>query len=140
MIIVQGIGTVRTLSITKKLGAESRRPQILICYDLLEGLIDEKEDLIFETKPQLFSIGTITISNETISLLSKRVSKIKINKEFNTKQGTSNQGTVEVAPSTTKTTKFNVRLKISLEDKVYLETYYHHNQVNIEVDETSAKI
>jgi hypothetical protein len=27
-----------------------------------------------------------------------------------------------------------------LEDKVYLETFYHHSQVNIEVDETLAKI
>ncbi len=42
--------------------------------------------------------------------------------------------------STTKTIEFNVRLEISLEDKVYLETYYHHNQADIEVDETLAKI
>jgi hypothetical protein len=27
-----------------------------------------------------------------------------------------------------------------MEDKVYLETYYHHSQVDIEVDETLAKI
>ncbi len=39
-----------------------------------------------------------------------------------------------------KTIKFNVRPKTSLEDKVYLETFYHHSQVNIEVDETLAKI
>jgi hypothetical protein len=45
-----------------------------------------------------------------------------------------------MAPSTTKTTKFNVKLKISLEGKLYLETYYHHNQAKIEVDETSIKI
>jgi hypothetical protein len=33
----------------------------------MEGLVDEK-DLIFERKPKLLSIGTITISDETISL------------------------------------------------------------------------
>jgi hypothetical protein len=65
---------------------------------------------------------------------------IRINEEFEPPQRTSNQGGVEVAPSTTKTTKFNVRPKISLEDKVYPETYYHHSQVDIEVDETLAKI
>jgi hypothetical protein len=27
-----------------------------------------------------------------------------------------------------------------MEDKVYLETYYHRSQVDIEVDETLAKI
>jgi hypothetical protein len=41
--------------------------------------------------------------------------------------------------STTKRTKFNVILEVSLEDKVYPETYYHHSQVDIEVDETLAK-
>jgi hypothetical protein len=41
--------------------------------------------------------------------------------------------------STTKRTKFNAILEVSLEDKVYPETYYHHSQVDIEVDETLAK-
>jgi hypothetical protein len=30
--------------------------------------------------------------------------------------------------------------KISLEDKVYLETHYHHTQDDIEMDETPTKI
>jgi len=34
-----------------KLGAKTRRPQVLVCYDLMEGLIDEEEDLIFEIEP-----------------------------------------------------------------------------------------
>jgi hypothetical protein len=42
----------------------------------MESLIDEEEDLIFETKPKLFSIGIITILNETISLMSVGVTKI----------------------------------------------------------------
>jgi hypothetical protein len=49
VINVQGYGTIKTISINKKLGAKTKRPKILVCYDLLEGLIDEKEDLIFET-------------------------------------------------------------------------------------------
>jgi len=49
VIIVQGNRIVKTISINKKLGAETIRPQILICYDLLEGLTNEGEDLIFET-------------------------------------------------------------------------------------------
>jgi hypothetical protein len=41
-----------------------------------------------------------------------------------------------------KTTKFNVTPvpETSLGDKVYLETYYHHSQADIEVDQTLAKI
>jgi hypothetical protein len=48
VITVQGNGTVITISINKKLGAETKSPQILVCYDLLEGLIYEEEDMIFE--------------------------------------------------------------------------------------------
>jgi hypothetical protein len=35
VIIVQGNGTIRTISINKKLGVETRRPQVLVCYDLM---------------------------------------------------------------------------------------------------------
>jgi hypothetical protein len=42
--------------------------------------------------------------------------------------------------STTKTTKFNVKLEISLKDKVYLKAYHHHSQADIEMDETTTKI
>jgi hypothetical protein len=64
------------------MGAKTKRPQILVCYELLEGLIDEKENFIFETKPnRLFSINIIIILEETILLLNIGVSKIIINEE-----------------------------------------------------------
>ncbi len=43
-------------------------------------------------------------------------------------------------PSTIKLEDFYVIPKISLEDKVYPKTYYHHSQDDIQVDETPAKI
>jgi hypothetical protein len=46
------------------LGEETRKPQVFVCYDSMEGLINEEEDLIFETKPKLFTIGTIIISKK----------------------------------------------------------------------------
>jgi hypothetical protein len=85
----------------------------------MEGLIDEEEDLIFETKPKLFSISIITISNETISLMNVGVTYIIINGECELKQGISNQGATKVVASTIKTTKFNGKSNTSLEDKVY---------------------
>jgi hypothetical protein len=45
-----------------------------------------------------------------------------------------------VVPSTIKLEDFYVKLEISLEEKVYPKTYYHHTQDDIEVDETPAKI
>jgi hypothetical protein len=73
------------------LGVETRRPQVLVYYDLMQRLIDEEEDLIFEIELELFSIGTITLLEETISLLSVGVSKIKSTQDFDSKQRTLNQ-------------------------------------------------
>jgi 2-phospho-L-lactate transferase/gluconeogenesis factor (CofD/UPF0052 family) len=105
----------------------------------LEAPIDEEKDLIFETKPK-FSIGTIILLEEIISLLSIGVLEIIINEKFEPQQGTSNQRTTEVVPSIAKITKFNVKPKILLENKVYPKSYYYHNQANVEVDETPTKI
>ncbi len=135
LITIQGNGIVRTISINKKLGVETRRPQVLVCYDVVERLINEKEDLIFKTRPKLFSINTIIISTEKISLLNVKVSKIRINEDSALKQIRT-----KVVPLTTKPKNFYFKSKISLEDKVYPFIYYHHNQVNIEMDETLAKI
>ncbi len=138
-IIVQGNGTIRAILVNKKLGVETKRPQTLVCYDSLEGLTNEEED-IFETKPKLFSIGIIIVLDEIVSLPSIGVSEIRINEEYDPKQRTSNQRATEVVPSTTKPKDFYVRLEISLEDKVYPKTYYHHSQIDIEMDETPTKI
>jgi len=140
VITVQGNGTVRTILINKKLGVETKRPQVLVCYDFMEGLIDEEENMIFEIELELFSIGTITISDEIVSLLSVRCSEITNNVESKLKQRISNKKAIELMASIRKTIEFNVRQEISLEDKVYKETYYHHSQVDIEMDETPIKI
>ncbi len=79
----------------------------------------------------MFLIGTIIFSKETISILSVGVSKIKSTEEFDPKQRTSDQTTTEVVPSIVKSEDFCVRLKVSLEDKVYLKNYYHHNHDDI---------
>jgi hypothetical protein len=106
----------------------------------MEGLTDEEEDLIFEIEPKLFSVNTSTLSEETVSLLNVRVSKIKSIYESNFKQRTSDQIAVEVVPSTVKSEDFYVRPEVSLEDKVYPKTHYHHSHDDIQVDETLTKI
>ncbi len=64
------------------------------------------------------------------------MSKIKNMEESNLEQGISNQTDVKVVPSTMKLEHFCVKLEVSLEDKVYPKTYYHHNHDDIQVDET----
>jgi hypothetical protein len=88
----------------------------------------------------LFSIDTITLLEEMISLLNVGVWEIKSTKESDLDQRTLDQITAKVVPSTMKSEDFCVRLEVSLENMVYSETYYHHNQDDIQVDETSIKI
>jgi hypothetical protein len=49
IIIIQGINIVRTIRVTKKLGAPTKRPKILVCYDFHFGISNEEEDLMFAT-------------------------------------------------------------------------------------------
>ncbi len=119
VIIVQGNGTIKTILVNKKLGVETKWPQTLVRYDLFERITNEKEDMIFEIEPELLSIGIIIISNEIVSLLSIKVSKVKISGESDLEQETLDQGVEEVMFSTTNTTKFHVKPNISLENKVY---------------------
>ncbi len=53
--------------VNRKLGVETKKPKVLVSYDLLERLIDEEEDMIFEIKPELLLINTIIISNEMVT-------------------------------------------------------------------------
>jgi hypothetical protein len=50
--------TVRTIHVTKKLGAQTKRLKVLICYDFHFGISNGKEDVMFVIRLDLFSIGT----------------------------------------------------------------------------------
>jgi hypothetical protein len=60
-VTIQGDGTVTTIVVTKYLGAEVKRPQVLLCYNYYNGITNEEEDIIFAIKPKLFSIGIISL-------------------------------------------------------------------------------
>ncbi len=118
------------------MGVETKRPQIVVYYDLMERLTNEEENLIFEIERELFSIDTITFSKEMISLLSVGMLNISSIEESNQEQRIEYQITTKVVPSIMRSKDFCVKPEVSLEDKVYLKTYYHHNQDDIQVDET----
>jgi len=60
-ITIQGMSIIKTIPITEKLRAPTKHPKVLVCYDFHSRISNEKEDLMFVTKPKLFSIGTIVI-------------------------------------------------------------------------------
>jgi hypothetical protein len=60
IVTIQGIGTIQTITITKHLRNEVRKLKVLLCYNYQNGITNEG-DIIFATKPKLFSIGTISL-------------------------------------------------------------------------------
>jgi hypothetical protein len=63
---------VETIPIIKKLGAQTKRPKVLVYYDFHFRILHEKEDVMFATKLDLFSIWTIEIPTH-IELVSKPI-------------------------------------------------------------------
>ncbi len=61
IVTIQGNGTIRTIIVTKHLGGEVRRPEVLLCYNYQNGIINEEENIMFATKLELFSLGTINL-------------------------------------------------------------------------------
>jgi len=61
IVTIQGNGTIKSITVTKHLGGEIKRPEVLLCYDYQNGIIDAKEDIIFTIEPKLFSIGIISL-------------------------------------------------------------------------------
>jgi hypothetical protein len=58
------MGIIWTIPITKKLGAPTKCPKMLICYDFHSKIFDKEEDLMFAIEPGLCSIGTISIPTQ----------------------------------------------------------------------------
>jgi hypothetical protein len=55
MITIQGNGIVRTIVVTKHLGINLKRLEVLLCFDYQNAITYEEEDLIFANEVELFS-------------------------------------------------------------------------------------
>jgi hypothetical protein len=69
MIIIQGNGTIQTITMSKHLGTNLKRPEVLLCFDYQNGITNEEEDMMFANELELFSIGTITFPLETLEIM-----------------------------------------------------------------------
>jgi hypothetical protein len=45
-ITIQGMATIKTIHVTKKLGALTKCPKMLVCYDFHSGMFNEEEYLM----------------------------------------------------------------------------------------------
>ncbi len=105
----------------KHLGINLKRPEVLLCFNYQNGIIDEEEDPMFANEPELFSIGTISLILKTLDIIVVNIiwlAKIIENVDFKTKPSCHFKDSVKIA--------FDKKPKVRLDDKVYLETYYHH--------------
>jgi len=59
-ITIQGTSTIITILVTKILKTPIKCLEMLVCYDFHFGISDKEKDLMFATKPRLFSIEIIT--------------------------------------------------------------------------------
>jgi hypothetical protein len=62
LITIEGDGTIQIITVTKHLDNNTKHLELLLCYDLMEGVIDKEEEIFLATKPDLFTLGTITLS------------------------------------------------------------------------------
>jgi hypothetical protein len=70
IVIIQGTCIVRTIPIIKKLGGQTKRPEVLMCYDFHFGISNEKKDVMFAIELNMFSLRIIIIPTHT-KLISK---------------------------------------------------------------------
>jgi hypothetical protein len=61
IVSIQGTDTIRTIPITKKLGVQTKRPEVFVCYDFHSRISDNEKDVMFAIELDLFSMGTIVV-------------------------------------------------------------------------------
>ncbi len=71
IVTIQGTSTMRSIPITKKNNVQTKRLKVLVCYDLHFGIADEEKDMMFATKLDLISIGTIVVLIHTTFFLNQ---------------------------------------------------------------------
>jgi hypothetical protein len=65
IVTIQGTGTIITILVTKKLGVQTKRLKVLVCYDFHFGIFYEEKDVMFAIELNLFSIRTIITPTHT---------------------------------------------------------------------------
>jgi hypothetical protein len=116
IVTIQGneFRTIQTITITKHLGSEVKKPKVLLCHIYQNGIIDEEKIIIFVTESKLFSIGTISLLETIQSMKNIDVGIM----DTNVKTSISEHG-FEIHNTYKKIHGNRYGLEVTLEDKVY---------------------
>jgi hypothetical protein len=80
IITIQGIGTIKTIHVTKKWEISTKWIEMLVCYDFHSRTLDDKEDLMFDIKLELFWIQTIVVLKTP--MLKKKFKKLLLHQHI----------------------------------------------------------
>jgi hypothetical protein len=61
LITIEGNGTMQTITITKHLDNNTKCLEVLLCYDLMEGITYKEEEIFLVVKPNVFMLRTIIL-------------------------------------------------------------------------------
>jgi hypothetical protein len=122
---IQGNGTIKTIVVTKHLGTNVKYSKVLLCYNYQNGINDEEKNIIFATKLEFFSIGTINLPNTFQS-----IDTTKSHKGTKIQNHCANMSSTKFILVEGKITN-RYEPRVTLEDKVYLKTYYKHQLGNV---------
>jgi hypothetical protein len=113
-----------------------KRLKVLLCFDYQNNITNKEKDLMFISEPKLFSIVIISIPLETLETIIINIVEFeKTTKTTNSKTKPSHNLSSIETPNT-----FDKKPKVSLEGKVYLETYYHHMPSQVQINKTPTKV
>jgi hypothetical protein len=133
---------VKTISVNQRTGPYPKLPEILICYNFVEGLTDEEEDRFLSIEEDLFAIGTITLLGDLIGTRSERADPSSYPKYFSTY--TKENIIVDEIPVKTKVQDMCIGAWTLLEDEqvqllnVGTETEPAYLKVNAHLDQALA--
>jgi hypothetical protein len=66
LITIEGNRIVQMIKVPKHLDNNTKHPKVLLCYDLMKGITNEKEKVFLIAKLNLFMIRTITLHEPKI--------------------------------------------------------------------------
>ncbi len=66
LINIEANGIVHTITLTKHLDNNTKRLELLLCYDFVNGITDEEEYMLLAVELDLFGIGTIILLESII--------------------------------------------------------------------------
>lgn len=114
-------GIVQTIVVTKHTCTNLKRPEVLLSFDYQNDSTNEEKYMMFVNELELFSISIISSPLKTLQITIDNTIQIeKTTKTTNakTKPFCNFKNSVEIV--------FDKQHEVSLENKVYPKTYYHH--------------